>query len=190
MLWLKKFAQKFGEKNWRFWLKTELNNAKFDHNIGFWGKRHFCQKLSKIAENCDHNIDPWIFKFSDLDFFENFALDFFKFLHLFLNKDFCCIGLWRPLSSLLTTWNRWRGCPSVPRPEKSRSSWAFGKKTALGYLVCVVGEKCFANKTVQAMQSDFFQMETNGRPRLFVNLIFGSSMPSINVTVGRRKLCK
>jgi hypothetical protein len=31
-----------------------------DHNIGFWEKRQFYrQKLSKIAENCDHNIDPW-----------------------------------------------------------------------------------------------------------------------------------
>jgi hypothetical protein len=26
----------------------------------FWEKRHFFRrKLSKIAENCDHNIDPW-----------------------------------------------------------------------------------------------------------------------------------
>jgi hypothetical protein len=32
----------------------------FDHNIGFREKRQFFrQKLSKIAENCDHNIDPW-----------------------------------------------------------------------------------------------------------------------------------
>jgi hypothetical protein len=32
----------------------------FDHNIGFWEKRQlFRQKLAKIAENCDHNIDPW-----------------------------------------------------------------------------------------------------------------------------------
>jgi hypothetical protein len=31
----------------------------FYHNIGFWEKRQFFwQKLSKIAENCDHNIDP------------------------------------------------------------------------------------------------------------------------------------
>jgi hypothetical protein len=30
-----------------------------DHNIGFWEKRHFFRrKLSQIAENCDHNIDP------------------------------------------------------------------------------------------------------------------------------------
>jgi hypothetical protein len=30
----------------------------FDHNIGFWEKRQFFrQKLSKIAENWDHNID-------------------------------------------------------------------------------------------------------------------------------------
>jgi hypothetical protein len=27
---------------------------------GFWEKRQFFRrKLSKIAENCDHNIDPW-----------------------------------------------------------------------------------------------------------------------------------
>jgi hypothetical protein len=32
----------------------------FDHNIGFWEKRQFFRrKLSKIAENCDHNIDSW-----------------------------------------------------------------------------------------------------------------------------------
>jgi hypothetical protein len=31
----------------------------FDHNIGFREKRHFFRrKLSKIAEKCDHNIDP------------------------------------------------------------------------------------------------------------------------------------
>jgi hypothetical protein len=30
----------------------------FDHNIGFWEKRHFFRrKLPKIAEICDHNID-------------------------------------------------------------------------------------------------------------------------------------
>jgi hypothetical protein len=33
----------------------------FDHNIGFWEKRQFFRrKLSKIAENCDDNIDPCI----------------------------------------------------------------------------------------------------------------------------------
>jgi hypothetical protein len=31
----------------------------FDHNIGFRENRQFFRrKLSKIAENCDHNIDP------------------------------------------------------------------------------------------------------------------------------------
>jgi hypothetical protein len=31
----------------------------FDHNNGFREKRQFFRrKLSKIAENCDHNIDP------------------------------------------------------------------------------------------------------------------------------------
>jgi hypothetical protein len=33
---------------------------KNDHNIGFREKRQFFRrKLRKIAENCDHNIDPW-----------------------------------------------------------------------------------------------------------------------------------
>jgi hypothetical protein len=32
---------------------------KIDHNIGFREKLNFCGKLLKIAENCDHNIDPW-----------------------------------------------------------------------------------------------------------------------------------
>jgi hypothetical protein len=32
----------------------------FDRNIGFREKRQFFRrKLSKFAENCDHNIDPW-----------------------------------------------------------------------------------------------------------------------------------
>jgi hypothetical protein len=32
----------------------------FDRNIGFRAKRNFFRrKLAKIAENSDHNIDPW-----------------------------------------------------------------------------------------------------------------------------------
>jgi hypothetical protein len=32
----------------------------FEHNNGFWEKRQFfSQKMAEIAENCDHNIDPW-----------------------------------------------------------------------------------------------------------------------------------
>jgi hypothetical protein len=43
------------------------NKAKFwkkiDHNICFREKRQvFRQKLGKIAENCDHNIDPWKYR--------------------------------------------------------------------------------------------------------------------------------
>jgi hypothetical protein len=61
MLWFfKYFCRKIRRKNWRFWLKTKLNYEKIDHNIGFWEKRQFFRrKLSKIAKNCDHNIDPW-----------------------------------------------------------------------------------------------------------------------------------
>jgi hypothetical protein len=37
----------------------------FDHNIGFCEKTPFFRrKLSKIAENCDHNIDPRVGDFS------------------------------------------------------------------------------------------------------------------------------
>jgi hypothetical protein len=40
---------------------------KFDNNIGFWEKRQiFRWKLSKIAENCDHNIDPSFVPTSDI----------------------------------------------------------------------------------------------------------------------------
>jgi hypothetical protein len=34
--------------------------AIFDRNIGFREKRQvFRRKLAKLAENCDHNNDPW-----------------------------------------------------------------------------------------------------------------------------------
>jgi hypothetical protein len=60
MFWfLKYFPWKFRRKNCRFLLKTKLNYSKiitlvFEKNANF-----FRRKLSKIAENCDHNIDPW-----------------------------------------------------------------------------------------------------------------------------------
>jgi hypothetical protein len=53
------FAEKFSKKIGVFDSKQGLNMQNFDHNIGIWEKRQFFrQKLSKIAENCDHNIDP------------------------------------------------------------------------------------------------------------------------------------
>jgi hypothetical protein len=93
MLWLfKYFRRKIRQKNWRFWLKTKLNYAKFwcydflnifdkkfskklafltQNKAKLWkiliitlvfekNANFFRQKLSKIAENCDHNIDPWL----------------------------------------------------------------------------------------------------------------------------------
>jgi hypothetical protein len=40
-------------------LKLRLVFEKIDRNIGFWEKRQFfLRKLAKIAEICDHNIDP------------------------------------------------------------------------------------------------------------------------------------
>jgi hypothetical protein len=58
------FFKKFSLKNFAKKLaKTKLPKLckKLDRNIGFWEKRQFFRrKLAKIAENCDHNIDPGI----------------------------------------------------------------------------------------------------------------------------------
>jgi hypothetical protein len=54
------FSPKNSGKNWRFWLETAklckilIITLVFEKNANF-----FCRKLSKIAENRDHNIDPW-----------------------------------------------------------------------------------------------------------------------------------
>jgi hypothetical protein len=59
MIFKKKFAEKFSEKIGVFDSKQSLNMQNFDRNIGFREKRQFFRrKLSKIAEKCDHNIDP------------------------------------------------------------------------------------------------------------------------------------
>jgi hypothetical protein len=54
------FDEIFGENIGVFCLNYCLFLQIFDHNIGFWEKLLFFRrkKLSKIAENCDHNIDP------------------------------------------------------------------------------------------------------------------------------------
>jgi hypothetical protein len=51
MLWfLKIFSpKKIGEKIGVFDSKQSYIVKKFDHNFGFWEKRHFCQKLAKIV---------------------------------------------------------------------------------------------------------------------------------------------
>jgi hypothetical protein len=54
----------------------------FDHNISFWEKRQFfLRKLSKIPENCDHNIDPWM-RF--IQFLSNFGQKLLEqtFIHI------------------------------------------------------------------------------------------------------------
>jgi hypothetical protein len=44
------FSHIFLPKNWHFWLKTEVNYAKFWYNMGFGEKRQFFRrKLSKIV---------------------------------------------------------------------------------------------------------------------------------------------
>jgi hypothetical protein len=54
------FAEKCSEKNGVFAQTTASFCKNYDNYIGFWEKRHFFQrKLGKIAENCDHKIDPW-----------------------------------------------------------------------------------------------------------------------------------
>jgi hypothetical protein len=64
MLWFfKYFRRTIQRKNWRFRLKTKLNYAKFLSSHWFLRKTPiFCRKLSKIAENCDYNIDPSFLK--------------------------------------------------------------------------------------------------------------------------------
>jgi hypothetical protein len=49
-------------KRLAFFAQTTANFWKtFYRSIGFWKKRHFFRrKLSKIAECCDHIIDPWL----------------------------------------------------------------------------------------------------------------------------------
>jgi hypothetical protein len=64
MLWFFKiFSTKNLAKILAFFAQTTASFCKnFNHNIGFWEKRQFFRrKLSKIAENCDHNIDPRLF---------------------------------------------------------------------------------------------------------------------------------
>jgi hypothetical protein len=52
------FSPKNGEKIGIFDPKQSYIMQKFDHNISFCEKRQFFRrKLSKIAENCHHNID-------------------------------------------------------------------------------------------------------------------------------------
>jgi hypothetical protein len=61
MLWFfKYFRQKIQRENWRFWLQNKAKICKFFIiTLVFLEKRQFFRrKLSKIAENCDHNIDP------------------------------------------------------------------------------------------------------------------------------------
>jgi hypothetical protein len=62
MLWFfKYFRRMFRRKKLAFLTQNKANLLQnVDHNIGFWEKRQFFRrKLSKIAENCNHNIDPW-----------------------------------------------------------------------------------------------------------------------------------
>jgi hypothetical protein len=60
LLFLKNFRRKICRKYWHLLLKQLLLFAKIDHNFGFLRKNYifFAEKLEKIAENCDHNIDP------------------------------------------------------------------------------------------------------------------------------------
>jgi hypothetical protein len=58
---LKIFSPKILANNWRLLLKIELNYAKklIISLFVFYKNAFFGRKLPRIAENCDHNIDPW-----------------------------------------------------------------------------------------------------------------------------------
>jgi hypothetical protein len=53
---LKIFSPKIFAKKYAFFEQYAASFAKLDHNIGFQEKRQFFPR--KMAENCDHNIDP------------------------------------------------------------------------------------------------------------------------------------
>jgi hypothetical protein len=55
---LKIFLPKIWQKIGVFDSKQSKLMQKYYHNIGLWENAIFRRKLSKIAENCDHNIDP------------------------------------------------------------------------------------------------------------------------------------
>jgi uncharacterized CHY-type Zn-finger protein len=76
---LKIFSQK-----WRFLLELQLIFCKkIGRNIGFWEKRQFFPpKLSKIAENCDHSIDPRCKNYDHLVRFLQFSAIKIRVLHL------------------------------------------------------------------------------------------------------------
>jgi hypothetical protein len=56
------FLPKNLAKKLAFFAQTTASFWKqIDNNIGFWEKRQFFRrKLAKIAENCDHDVDPWL----------------------------------------------------------------------------------------------------------------------------------
>jgi hypothetical protein len=59
------FSPNNSAKEWRFWHRTKLNYATFCSWHWFSRKRQFFRrKLSKIADNCDHNIEPRLGEFS------------------------------------------------------------------------------------------------------------------------------
>jgi hypothetical protein len=67
MLWFFKiFSPKNLAKKLAFLSQNKAKICKnFYHNIGFWEKRQFFhRKLAKIAENCDRNIDPMLYRFT------------------------------------------------------------------------------------------------------------------------------
>jgi hypothetical protein len=78
---LKKFSPKNFAKKLAFLTrnKAKLHTQKFDHNIGFLEKRQFFRRnLSKIAENCDHNIDPLLGNYCIFIVFHGRSINFSK----------------------------------------------------------------------------------------------------------------
>jgi hypothetical protein len=57
---LKRFSPKNSAKNLAFLAQNKAKLCKtFIITLVFEKNAVFCRKLSKIAENCDHNIEPW-----------------------------------------------------------------------------------------------------------------------------------
>jgi hypothetical protein len=90
------FAEKISEKL-AFLTQNKAKLCKI-LIIAFWDQcQFFCRKLSKIAENCEHNIDPWPKRYSELQSQ--------IFLNLTLLKLIRPLQRQKPISALHTKWD-------------------------------------------------------------------------------------
>jgi hypothetical protein len=92
---------------------------RFDHKL-FLGKRHFCQILSKISENCDHYIDPFIW----LEFSESPFTIYGGILLISITNERCV-------------------CTRFIKATQGTNTYGFAEKQILLYMPYIYSEKKF-----------------------------------------------